>query len=163
MDNITKAKINLFAVLRNLEDLCAMDKESADIIKDTKLSVQFNVPDVGSATIDFDHGKCTFNRGKKHAGLQLFFTSAEHFNNLIDPPKDANGKPKTVIPIFLQRIQSRIPSQSIHETRRQALVLSATGGGQEGGTSERSRIFQNQHDAHAVHRVVRTLRSRKQR
>lgn len=100
MDNITKAKINLFAVLRNLEDLCAMDKESADIIKDTKLSVQFNVPDVGSATIDFDHGKCTFNRGKKHAGLQLFFTSAEHFNNLIDPPKDANGKPKTVIPIF---------------------------------------------------------------
>lgn len=64
MDNITKAKINLFAVLRNLEDLCAMDKASADIIKDTKLSVQFNVPDVGSATIDFDHGKCTFNRGK---------------------------------------------------------------------------------------------------
>ena len=34
MDNITKAKINLFAVLRNLEDLCAMDKESADIIKE---------------------------------------------------------------------------------------------------------------------------------
>ena len=100
MDNITKAKINLFAVLRNLEDLCEMDSASAEIVKDTKISVQFNVPDVGSATLDFDHGKCKFTRGKKHAALQLFFTSAEHFNNLIDPPKDKNGKPKTVVPIF---------------------------------------------------------------
>lgn len=101
MDTITKAKINLFAVLRNLEDLCDMDSASREIVKDTKLSVQFNVPEVGSATIDFDNGKCTFHRGKKSAALQLFFTSAEHFNNLIAPPIDAKtGKPKTVIPIF---------------------------------------------------------------
>lgn len=101
MDTITKAKINLFAVLRNLEDLCDLDQVAKDIIKDTKLSVQFNVPDVGSATIDFDHGKCTFNRGKKSAALKLYFTSPEHFNNLIAPPvNEKTGKPKAVIPIF---------------------------------------------------------------
>ena len=89
MDNITKAKINLFAVLRNLEDLCAMDKESADIIKDTKLSVQFNVPDVGSATIDFDHGKCTFNRGKKTRRTATLL----HFGGAFQQPyRSAQGR-----------------------------------------------------------------------
>lgn len=91
MDTITKAKINLFAVLRNLEDLCAMDKEAQEIIKGVKLSVQFNVFDVGSATIKFQDGKCTFYRGKKRAALKLYFTSPEHFNKLID------GK---TIPVF---------------------------------------------------------------
>lgn len=31
MDNITRAKINLFAILRNLEDLCEMDPQSKEI------------------------------------------------------------------------------------------------------------------------------------
>lgn len=84
MDTITKAKINLFAVLRNLEDLCELDNECKEIIKGVKLSVQFNVFDVGSATIKFEDGKCTFYRGKKRAALKLYFTSPEHFNRLID-------------------------------------------------------------------------------
>ena len=92
MDTITKAKINLFAVLRNLEDLCAMDKKSAEIIKDSKIAVQFNVTDVGSATIKFENGKCTFIRGKQPASLKLYFTSPEHFNKLIDGEK--------TVPIF---------------------------------------------------------------
>ncbi|MEG1612998.1 MAG: hypothetical protein RR357_02400 [Clostridia bacterium] len=92
MDTITKAKINLYAVLRNLEDLCEMDSESKAIIKDIKLSVQFNVTDVGSATIKFENGKCTFYRGKKRAALKLYFVSPEHFNKLIDGEK--------TIPVF---------------------------------------------------------------
>lgn len=87
MDNVTKAKINLFAVLRNLEDLCVMDPVSADIIKDEKITVSFTVPDVGSATLKFEGGKCTFTRDSKKAGLRLWFTSPEHFNKLIDGEK----------------------------------------------------------------------------
>lgn len=84
MDNVTKAKINLFAVLRNISDLCDLDAESKEIVKDEKLSVQFIVPDVGVGTLKFENGKCTFTRGKGPASLKLWFTSAEHFNKLVD-------------------------------------------------------------------------------
>ena len=93
MDNVTKAKINLFAVLRNMQDLCEMDAQSKELIKDTKLAVEFNVPDVGSAVMKFENGKCTFTKGKGKAGLKLWFTSAEHFNKLIDGEK--------TVPIFI--------------------------------------------------------------
>ena len=89
MDNVTMAKINLFAVLRNIEDLCVMDPESKDLIKGVDLGVEFNVPEVGSAVLTFKDGKCTFTRGKGKAAL------------LISPPVDPKtGKPKMVIPIF---------------------------------------------------------------
>lgn len=87
MDNVTKARINLFAVLRNIEDLCAMDPVSKDLIKDVKLGVEFNVPEVGSAVLNFADGKCTFTRGKGKSALKLYFTSPEHFNKLVDGEK----------------------------------------------------------------------------
>ncbi|MDD4839218.1 MAG: hypothetical protein PHE93_00910 [Clostridia bacterium] len=93
MDNITKAKINLFAVLRNIQDLCAMDPVAQEIIKNQKISVQFNVPKVGNATLKFVEGKCAFIRGKAKANLKLSFTSPEHFNKLVDGEK--------TIPIFI--------------------------------------------------------------
>lgn len=101
MDNVTQARINLFAVLRNLEDLCTMDAKSNELIKDVNLGVEFNVPEVGSAVLTFADSKCTFTRGKGKSALKLYFTSPEHFNNLIAPPIDPKtGKPKMVIPIF---------------------------------------------------------------
>lgn len=57
MDNVTRAKINLFAVLRNIEDLCTMDPVSADLIKDVDLGVEFNVPEVGAAVLTFKGGQ----------------------------------------------------------------------------------------------------------
>lgn len=93
MDNVTKARINLFAVLRNLEDLCEMDPVSKDLIKDIKpIGIEFNVPEVGSAVIDIRDGKCKFTRGKGKSALKLYFASPEHFNKLIDGEK--------TIPIF---------------------------------------------------------------
>lgn len=93
MDNVTKARINLFAVLRNLEDLCELDPAAAEIAKNIKpIAVEFNVPEVGSAVIAFKDGKCTYTRGKGKAALKLYFTSPEHFNKLIDGEK--------TIPIF---------------------------------------------------------------
>ena len=101
MDNVTRAKINLFAVLRNIEDLCTMDPESKKLIEGVDLGVEFNVPEVGAAVLTFKNGKCTFTRGKGKSALKLYFTSPEHFNNLIAPPVDPKtGKPKMVIPIF---------------------------------------------------------------
>ena len=92
MDNVTMAKINLFAVLRNLEDLCDMDEESKKIIANSNLGVEFNVPEVGSAVLTFKDGKCTFKRGKGKSALKLYFTSPEHFNKLINGDK--------TVPIF---------------------------------------------------------------
>jgi hypothetical protein len=97
MDNITKAKVNLFAVLRNLEDLCELDPVSKDLIKDVKpITLIFTVPEVGSASIAFKDGKCAFSRGKakfSSSNLHLWFNSAEHFNKLINGEK--------TIPIFI--------------------------------------------------------------
>jgi len=85
MDNITKAKINLYAILRNLEDLVELDPESKKIAQNIKpIAVEFNVKEVGSAVIAFKDGKCTFTRGHGPASLRLYFTSPEHFNKLID-------------------------------------------------------------------------------
>lgn len=92
MDNVTRAKINLFAVLRNIEDLCTMDPVSADLIKNVDLGVEFNVPEVGAAVLSFKGGKCTFTRGKGKSALKLYFTSPEHFNKLVDGEK--------TVPIF---------------------------------------------------------------
>lgn len=92
MDNVTVAKINLFAVLRNLEDLCAMDSKSKELIKDENIAVEFNVPEVGSAVLTFKDGVCTFAKGKGKSALKLYFASPEHFNKLIDGEK--------TIPIF---------------------------------------------------------------
>lgn len=93
MDNVTKAKINLFAVLRNIQDLCSMDAQSKELIKDVKLGVQFIVPEVGEATLTFKNGECKFTPGRASAGLKLWFMSAEHFNKLIDGEK--------TIPLFI--------------------------------------------------------------
>lgn len=83
-NTITVARINLFAILRNIEDLCAMDSVCKDTIKGKKISVQFNVPEVGIGTLKFANDTCTFVRGACPASLKLYFTSAEHFNKLID-------------------------------------------------------------------------------
>ena len=53
-NTVTVARINLFAILRNIEDLCSMDSVCKDLIKDKKLSVQFRVPQVGIGTLKFE-------------------------------------------------------------------------------------------------------------
>jgi hypothetical protein len=93
MDNVTKAKINLFAILRNIQDLCELDDFSKDLIKKEKISVSFNIKEVGCAKLIFKDGKCTFVPDQSKACLKLWFNSPEHFNNLIDGKK--------TLPIFV--------------------------------------------------------------
>lgn len=93
MDIVTKAKINLFAVLRNIQDLCELDDISKDLIKKENISVSFNVPEVGCAALIFKGGKCEFIPDRSSAKLKLWFNSPEHFNKLVDGEK--------TIPIFI--------------------------------------------------------------
>lgn len=82
-DALTMANINLYAVLRNLEDLCELDKEMQAIIRDKEMSIQFIVKNGPQALLEFKDGRCRFTRGKGRNNLKLFFTSPQHFNDMI--------------------------------------------------------------------------------
>ena len=83
-DQLTKANINLYAVLRNLEDLCELDAEMKELIKGKNLSIQFSVKKGPKAFLSFKDNKCIFTRGKGKCTIKLYFKSPEHFNAMID-------------------------------------------------------------------------------
>ena len=83
-DDLTMANINLYAVLRNLEDLCELDAEMKALIQNVKLSIQFLVKDGPKAVIRFESGKCTFERGVHASAVKLYFKSPQHFNNMVE-------------------------------------------------------------------------------
>ena len=84
-DQLIKANINLYAVLKNLEDLVVYDSETASLVKDWDISIQFNVLNGPKAWIEFNNGVCTFHRGKRRSpSVILFFVSAAHFNRMMD-------------------------------------------------------------------------------
>jgi hypothetical protein len=85
---LTLANINLFAVLRNLEDLCEMDAETGSIVKGKKVTIQFSVKDGPSAVLKIDDGKCELHRGKESNDIKLYFSSPEHLNAMFDGTKN---------------------------------------------------------------------------
>lgn len=82
-DALTMANINLYAILRNLEDLCEIDEEVKSLIQDKDISMQFIIRGGPQALIKFKNGKCTFTRGRGKNNVKLYFTSPEHFNQMI--------------------------------------------------------------------------------
>lgn len=81
---LTMANINLYAVLRNLEDLCQLDHEMTELIKGKKISIQISVKNGPKGLIRFENGKCQFLRGKGKSNIKLYFKSPKHFNDMID-------------------------------------------------------------------------------
>ncbi|UCD63729.1 MAG: hypothetical protein JSW34_13470, partial [Candidatus Zixiibacteriota bacterium] len=80
-----KAHLNLYAVLRNLEDLVAYDSETASLVENWAVSVQFIVLNGPKAYCEFENGVCTVCRGKhKRPSIILFFISPKHFNRMMD-------------------------------------------------------------------------------
>lgn len=77
------AYVNLYGVLRNLEDLCAMDHEAKALIQDTQLGIQFRVKGGPIGRLVFQKGACTFHEGKGDHHVCLYFTSCDHFNAMI--------------------------------------------------------------------------------
>lgn len=83
-DNLTKAYINVFAILRNLEDLCEMDEESGLLIKDKNVAIQFIVKNGPRALVIFKEGKCTVRSGEGRCDIRLYFRSPEHLNKMFE-------------------------------------------------------------------------------
>jgi putative sterol carrier protein len=83
-DSLTLANINIFSILRNLEDLCELDKDIKALIKDKNISIQFNVKNGPSALLIFKDGECELQRGNGKCDIKLFFKSPEHFNAMFE-------------------------------------------------------------------------------
>lgn len=84
VNQLTKAHINLFAILRNLEDLCTMDSEMAALIKDKEIAIQFTVLNGPKALLTIKDGKCTLTRGEGKSNIKLLFKSPEHLNQMFE-------------------------------------------------------------------------------
>ena len=87
MDQFTKASINLHAILRNLEDLCQMDQEAHSLIKDKKLTIQFNVKGGINGSLSINQGQITYQEGTRPCDIKLYFSSPEHLNGMFDGAK----------------------------------------------------------------------------
>jgi hypothetical protein len=80
-----KANLNLYAVLKNLEDLVAYDSEAASLVKNWDVCIQFIVWNGPKAYCQFENGVCTVCRGKhRHPSIILFFISPKHFNRMMN-------------------------------------------------------------------------------
>ena len=83
-DELTKAYINLFSILRNLEDLCELDSECKELINNKNLDIMFYIKGGPKAILRFKDGKCSLIKGNGKCDMNLFFTSPKHFNDMID-------------------------------------------------------------------------------
>ena len=80
-----KACLNLYAVLKNLEDLIAFDPETAATVKEWDISIQFSVLAGPKAWISFKDGSCRVERGEKSdPTVRLFFVGSAHLNKMMD-------------------------------------------------------------------------------
>ncbi len=79
------AAINLFSVLRSIEDLVKMDEGAKELVKDINLSVGFDVPTLPKFSLLFSAGQVRAVSGKKlKTDINLKFLSPAHFNKMID-------------------------------------------------------------------------------
>jgi putative sterol carrier protein len=80
-----RAGINLYAVLKNLEDLISLDKECNQLIQGKNISIQFKVKNGPKAWVKFNAGKCEVGQGRmKSPKVILWFTSPQHLNKMFD-------------------------------------------------------------------------------
>ncbi len=79
-DQVTLARVNLFAVLRSLEGLPAYDEQARAIANGKREVVQFTVSGVGKARLAIGDGKIRFTPGGGGASINLWFPSADALN-----------------------------------------------------------------------------------
>jgi len=80
-----KANLNLFAVLRNFEDLPKYDPEAFELIKQTDEIIEFWILGNPSAYLVFKNGECSyFENYSKSGSIKLFFITPYHFNMMLD-------------------------------------------------------------------------------
>ncbi len=81
---LAKAYINLHSIVRCLEQLCILDTKARDLIHERNAVVQFSVRNGPKGRLIFRDGICRFERGTGACDIKLYFSSAEHFNNMMD-------------------------------------------------------------------------------
>ncbi|MFH1982493.1 MAG: hypothetical protein ABIL58_11665 [Pseudomonadota bacterium] len=90
-----KARLNLYAVMQNFEELVRYDPESAAMTADWDISLQFAIRGGDSAHLEFRNGRCRFSRGPHpSATISLYFLTPGHFNAMMDgkaPPVPLRG------------------------------------------------------------------------
>lgn len=80
-----KARLNLNAVLRNLEELPALDPETAEMIRDWNISIRFCVLGGISARLVFQDGRCSYQENARESSdVVLCFLSHGHMNRMFD-------------------------------------------------------------------------------
>jgi len=83
--DLIKAGINLYAILKNLEDLVEYDSEVKGLIKGKKISIQFTVKGGPRAGVVFENDSCSVVKGKiKSPSVILWFSSPSHLNKMFD-------------------------------------------------------------------------------
>lgn len=76
-----KARLNLKAVMRNLEALPELDAETAALIRDWNVSVRFSIRGDVNVMLQFHEGRCSFHAGSlEPSDVHLFFLSPAHLN-----------------------------------------------------------------------------------
>lgn len=87
-DTRTLAFVNMFAVLKDIENLCEIDDAARKIATVKKpVSIAFNVSDGPQATLEFANGRCAMKNGMG-GQIKLKLSSPEHFNLMIDGVKN---------------------------------------------------------------------------
>lgn len=85
-----QAAINLHAVLRDLEDLVALDPVAAALVRGVRRRVTFRVVGLAPLTLTFTDGSCTAQAGAPsplpagHGDIRLGFATPSHLNALLD-------------------------------------------------------------------------------
>lgn len=84
-NELVKARLNLYAVLPNLEELVAFDPETQQLIASWDIGVTFSVSGGPRAHVAVRNGRCSVQRGNgQGANVKLWFTSPEHLNKMFD-------------------------------------------------------------------------------
>lgn len=83
IDEKTLAAINLHAILRDMEDLCALDEDAKALIRGHDLSISFRVPGLDPLALEVKDGCLKARRGAAAGGLRLRFTSPAHLNGMV--------------------------------------------------------------------------------
>jgi hypothetical protein len=121
-----RARLNLFAVLPNLEDIVAGDAEMRALVADARITVRFTVANGPGTSVRFDGGVCTVgppprrdDAGGSGPTVRLAFTSAAHLNKMFD----GKGQP---IPVWGFNHLGFLMKQFTQLTDRMAYYLTPT-------------------------------------
>jgi len=82
---LLKANLNLYSVLRNIEDMVMLDHDMTQMIKNWNESIFFWVFGGPQGGLIFENGQCRFYKTfSKAPGIKLAFISPTHFNQMMD-------------------------------------------------------------------------------